>query len=226
MTRDEKRLLLALCIGDGYVREKTNGVTDKTYGEFSITHCPEQLEYLIWKQCLLHSILGGKKSEIYTQYRGQTKDGHKALYDKCIKKGHPYFKVLRRFLYQGGKKTLSRPVLNKLSLLGLMVWYLDDGNLSPIIRDNKLKTYHVRISVKGKLAEIQEIQIYFKEVWNLNWKINKTADLDNYHLRMGKTEGQKFLNMLSPLVMKEVPSMYYKIDVSLNTRVQKLLKQE
>ncbi|MBU6390907.1 MAG: hypothetical protein KGJ87_08805 [Planctomycetota bacterium] len=223
MTKEEKRVLLALCIGDGYVREKTNGVTKMMYGEFSVTHCPEQLAYLEWKLNKIHSILGGKKPKIYSQYRRQSKDGKRPLFDKCIKKGHPYFKVLRRFLYQNGVKTLRRQVLNKLSLLGIIIWYLDDGSLNKLYnrQTNKIKTYHVKISLKGNYSQIVEIQTYFKEVWNLNWRINKTMNQDNYVLRMGKHEGEKFLKLIYPFVKAEIPSMLYKVDASLNTRAQK-----
>jgi len=224
MTREEKRLLLALCIGDGYVREKTNGTTTTMYGEFSVTHCPEQLEYLEWKVNKLHSILGGKKPNIYTQYRRHTKDGSRPLFDKCIKRGHPYFKILRRFLYHNGVKTLRRAVLDKLSLLGVAIWYMDDGSLNKQYnpKTNRVKTYQIKISLKGSYAQIQEIQTYFREVWGLEWHINKTIDIDNYVLRMGKREASKFLKMIYPIVKQEVPSMLYKVDGSLNTRAHKL----
>lgn len=235
MTREEKDTLFSLCFGDGCAREKTNGTSNTLYGEFVVTHSDAQLEYLMWKKKLIHSILGGKEPKTWRYQRRKIGVvlfngyiGKKDPIEYGFRKGHPYFKVVRRMMYPKGVKTFTRPVLNRLTLLGLMIWYLDDGCLSPMIRDGKLRTYHVMISICKPIEELLEIQKYFKEVWNLEWHINK-ANVEGreniYKIRMGKKEGSKFLKMIKPLVEKHVPSLMYKIDVSLNPRVQKLSKE-
>lgn len=230
MTRQEKDLLFSLCFGDGCAREKTNGTSNTKYGEFVITHCGKQLDYLIWKQNLIHTILGGGIPKLW-KYEREKNDkvlfngyiGKKDTIEYGFRKGHPYFKIIKRMMYPNGKKKFSRQVLNRLSVLGLMIWYLDDGCLAPIIRDGRLRTYHVIISVSKPLSELQEIVKYMKEVWNLDWKINSQGL--GSRIRMGKHEGDKFLNMIRPLVEQHVPSMLYKVNISLNTRVQKLLEE-
>lgn len=231
MTRDEKDLLFSLCFGDGCASEKTNGTSKKMYGEFQVAHCDKQLPYLEWKRELVHSIFGGKIPSIGTYHRkrkgvllhnGYT--GTKDTIEHHFSKTHPYFKVIKRMMYKNGKKTFSRAVLNRLSLLGLMIWYLDDGCLAPMIRDGRVRTYHVIITISKPMEQLQEIVKYFKEVWGLNWVINKQGL--GWRIRMGKKEGSKFLEMIKPLVEEHVPSMMYKVDLSLNTRVQKLLKEE
>jgi len=234
MTREQKDLLFALCFGDGCAREKTAGKGSKTlYGEFVVTHSDKQLAYLEWKQNLIHSILGGKKQKIWKYHRRvkgsmyfngyiATKDNHEVGF----RKGHPYFKVIRRMMYKNGVKTFSRAVLNRLSLLGLLIWYLDDGTLSLGIRGGRLRSYHVKIQICKPLHELQVIVDYFTEVWGLTPKINRSGNGKYpYCLRFGKRNGgEKLLKLFQPLVKEHIPSMLYKVDLSQNARAQSVLQ--
>lgn len=216
MTKDQKHTLLALCLGDGYVQERTNNKTQKLYGSFAVTHSEKQLPYLEWKRDLLTNLMGLiKPPKIYKRVRfrkGKWAFKKESYTHYELKKVHPYFKVLRRFLYRNGRKVIDYDVCKKLNLLGILIWYFDDGTIRVKKNPNtgNTKGVHIYLATHCPKEEAESIQKYFHEFWGIRWNVNKVPHHEYCQLRLNVTEGRKFMRLIKPF-KGLVPCMDYKI---------------
>lgn len=191
MTREQKALLIAMIIGDGCVTKQ---------GKFQLKHSIKQKEYLEYKANLVNKILGGKQVQV--------KDVNNNRYPGCIYyKQHRYFKILRKYLYKEGKKTIPLKALNRLSPQGLAIWWMDDGCLFPKKRRGKIHAWELYLNTYLTKEENEEIIYYFLVKWGIRWKLNR--DGNQYRLRCGTQEGRKFLDIVSKYV-KQINCMAYK----------------
>lgn len=204
MYRTRKGIMIALAIGDGSLEKSRtdNGVRLK------IEHGEKQLAYLEHKKDLLYSVLGGKNIRIHTSKR--ERKGTK-LTSYWFRKGHRYFRTLRKWLYPNGEKQLTRRILDKLTPEGLAIWYMDDGNLyNHINKDSGLVTsFRITLSTEVPLDEAEMIRDYFEEKWSITFHINKTKN-NRYRHRCSTKEARKFFDIIAPYI---IDSMKYKINV-------------
>ena len=210
MNKRDKSILLALAIGDGHLEKISRNAV-----RIAIKHSAKQKEYLLYKQSLLHSIIGGKKTTISKRTQVRTVN---LLTSYGFKKGHRYFRVLRKWLYKDGVKTLSRNILNKLTPEAIAIWYMDDGNLYKHRYKGKVTSFRLTLSTEVPMDEAILIRDYFKEVFDISFHINKTKD-GRYRHRCSTKEARKFFDLVEPFI---IPSMMYKIDVPNYIRHERL----
>lgn len=193
-TRIKKRsLLLGMIIGDGHLRKDSNCLT--------ITHSQNQLEYLKYKKNMLENILNCKEIKIYKNTLNKYNTQCYSIY-----KYHKIFRILRKRLYVNNKKYLSFKILNHLDLEAIALWYMDDGSLSAKKRNGKIHAYELTLNTYLSKEENQIIINYFKEIWNINFGLNKSKNF--YRLRMGTKEARKFSKMIENYI---IPCMKYKL---------------
>src|SRR5678816_2460048 len=128
MTKEEKNLLLALCLGDGNLAKpfkKMNGSAGSSF--LNLVHSPAQLGYLTWKRDLIHKILGIKANIREHWTINPANNQRIPIFRLAV--GHRYFAILRKYLYQNNRKIFTPALIHRLSPLGLAIWYLDDGCL-------------------------------------------------------------------------------------------------
>lgn len=184
LTRREKRaLLVGMVIGDGHLRK--NGAS------ISITHNEKQIKYLQLKALMLETILDCKTINIR-----KVKPNKYNTNCYVIEKGHKYFRILRNWIYKDNKKCLSRKILNMLDLPAIAIWYMDDGCLSAKKRNGKIHAYELILNTYLTAEENQIIIDYFKEVWDIQFGLNKSKGL--YRLRMGTKEARRFCKLIKP----------------------------
>lgn len=195
MNDEQISMLIALTLGDGHITPE---------GRYCLNHSEAQKEYLEYKKDILEKIIGGKSITIHkTKNIVKGKEYHGFSIRKCNKKK---LQPIRQMLYdQNGKKLFTREILNKLTLQGIAIWYMDDGSLSSEKVDGKIHAYKLSIATYLTKEENKVIQQYFKEKWNINWNIHK--DGNKYRLRMGTKEARKFIQLIKPYI---IPSMMYK----------------
>ena len=127
----------------------------------------------------------------------------------------PFIKVLRRVVYQEGKKTFSRKLLNRLDARGIAIWYMDDGHIN--IRKNKGKPcgFYIKISTCEPKEQVQTIIDYFEEIWDIHfYMFHEGRQQNSYSICCGTREGLKFISLVKPYV-EQVPSMLHKIQYDL-----------
>lgn len=210
--KESRNLLIGLLLGDGTI--SNNFV-------FKISHTESQKDYVEWKINLLnqHGIKNnGLKSYIQ---KGGYKAGITIYYTQL--NIIPFIKVLRRVFYKEKKILGNRKLLNRLSPLGIAIWYMDDGHIN--IRRNKdgrIHGFYIKISTCEPKSEVQTIIDYFKEVWDINfYMFHEGRQEDSFSLCCGTKEGLKFIELVKPYV-QQVPSMVHKIQFDLSQREKAL----
>lgn len=201
MTKEEKDLLLAFTLGDGYVR--LNGRNKKS-GLLQIVHSTKQRMYIEWKAKKLESIF--KKPIKIHNYN--SKFNGKSYDSLFIFKSHKYFRVLRNYLYKNGEKRITPTAIKRLSPLGLAILYLDDGSL--------LRRTHgiaIRLHLSLYKHEINPILDVFKQKWGIEFKAYRENSKKELYLLYANTVNSfKFLDIVKDIVLTEIGCMRYKVD--------------
>lgn len=194
-----------MCIGDGCLRKphpKTGCV------QLEIAHSNKQKEYCEHKKSLIENIL---HKNIKLHERKVLCSLNNKSYDTCrFMITNDYFIYLRKLLYPFGRKTMNRNILNKLTLEGIAIWYMDDGSCYYKISDisNKPIQIDLRISTDCFTKEENEDIIkYFKEVWGINFHLFYQKSRNCWIIRARKQAALKFIDLIKPYVH---PSMMYK----------------
>ena len=210
--KDSRNLLIALLLGDGTI--SNNNV-------FKIAHSEAQKDYLEWKiKQLNENGIRNNGVKSYIKTRGFN-IGVPVYYTQL--NIIPFIKVLRRVVYKDKKILGNRKLLNRLTPMGVAIWYMDDGHLN--IRKSKegrVHGFYIKISTCEPKNEVQIIIDYFKEVWNINfYMFHEGRKEDSFSLCCGTKEGLKFIELVKPYV-EQVPSMLYKIQFDLSQRKRAL----
>lgn len=200
MNKVEKATLVGLVLGDGHIDcSKNKGIY--TNSAITFIHCKKQKEYLEWKADLLYKIFGGNKPKVI-EFTNNGYNGVKMM------KSNKYFRILHKYLYKNGRKTIPLKTLNRLTPLALAIWWMDDGCLFAKKRNNKIHAWELYLNTYLSDEENQIIINYFQQRWNILWKINH--DKGRSRLRCSTKEGRKFLNIIRPIVNK-IQCMQYKV---------------
>ena len=200
MTKEEKATLIGLVLGDGHLVCSKYKNCNSFHQEFSLIHSIKQREYLEWKVNLIHSILGGNKPSVI-EFNNNGYKGVKAM------KSHRYFRVLHKYLYKNGIKTIPLKALKRLTPLAIAIWWMDDGSLCKKTRNGKVHSWDLYLNTYLSKEENQVIIDYFQDKWDVKWNLNLSKG--KYRLRCSTKEGRKFLNIVRPIV-SQVKCMQYK----------------
>ena len=216
LTEKDKSILIGLLLGDGYIDDK---------GRICIEHGEKQKEYCIYKAKLLHSVCGGRDIKVHEYVRN-----HSILKDKkqfkestfttySFKKQSQSFIPIRQLLYDTNrKKYISEEILPYLTTEAIALWWMDDGCLTKKYTyqngEKKHCGYMLRLCTYLPKEQNEIIQKFFKEKYQMEWNIVKAdgaKDESQWMLRCGSIEGRKFLNIIRDYVIKNVPSLSYKV---------------
>lgn len=213
LSNEQKGLLLALCLGDGCLRKphpKTGAV------QLEIGHSLKQLSYCTYKRDIIYSIFGGKTPPKIGIRKVKVNNKEHAT---CrFTKTNDYFIALRKKLYPYGRKTITRKLLDTLTLQGIAIWYMDDG--SCYFKESEIDGHSIcidlRIATHCFTKEEHEIIVdYFKEVWGINFYTFYSKTRDVYCIRANKQAAIKFIELIKPYV---IPEMQYKCSIKLQER--------
>lgn len=199
-----KKALLGTVLGDSHIAINKS----KTEGHIVLTHSLKQLPYLIWKLDTLVPIIGpvhisGIK-KVSDKYRSVVAASRNSVYLKHIYNDF-YFEREGKV-----KKEVHINVLNRLDPVSLAIWYQDDGGVN-----TKNGTVISSISLAVCSFSDNELELickYFKDVWQLVWKIKTMSS--GYKVLISSGDSMRsFIEIIYPHMC---PWMNYKID-SLNS---------
>lgn len=195
--KEIRSAIIGMVCGDGFISKNS---------DLRINHCLRQKEYLEYKKNILqHKQLHEIKLVDYVCH------GYPGV--RLCTRVRPIYRILRKVFYpNGGKKIISRKILNYLTPVGLAIWYQDDGGLSAKKRDGKIRSYEVFLNTHLTKEDNQIIIDYFKEKWDIRWTQVKNKGW--YRLRMGTREGRKFVKIIKDHI---VQCMKYKVFPLLET---------
>lgn len=216
LTEKDKSILIGLLLGDGYIDDK---------GRICIEHCEKQKDYCIFKAKLLHSVCGGKDIKVheYVRTRSILKDKKQfkenTFTTYSFKKQSKSFIPIRNMLYgENRKKVITPEIFKLLTLESIALWWMDDGCLTKkytyVNNEKKQCGYTLRLCTYLPKEQNELIKNFFIETYNVKWNVVKAdgaKDDSQWMLRCGTIEGRKFLNIIREYILKNVPSMKYKV---------------
>ena len=205
-------ILLGSALGDGHFVCRTVNSNCSV----KLSHSLTQEDYLRWKANILQSYFGGS---VYQSTRDEVL--RMIRYDTRVHKELTafYFDLYKKKDGEvGGKLHPRLKWLNRMTALGLMVWYFDDGHLR---HDRRISIHTEGLTHRGVL----KCQQHLEQAWNLNPRLErrsvKEGREDQYAIIIKASESQRFLEIILPLIPKECKSMLYKIAmVYKNTKFQ------
>lgn len=182
-----------MALGDGYIAPS---------GYIKVRHCLAQEDYARWKRDLI------RKHVRVTECYPVDNNGYGAW--EWRTRTCRFLKLYHRVLYpQGIKNKANRKILDKLTPLGLAIWYMDDGGLSQKKAPSGIvKANDLMLNTHLTQADNQIIIDYFVETWGIQFTQVKNRGW--YRLRCGTAEARKFISIVRPYV-EQVPSMAHKL---------------
>lgn len=192
ITKQQRNLLIALAIGDGYVSK---------HGTICVFHSSKQKEYVEHKFNLVRHLC--THSELLTRqvYTGDTQYGFTCKVTK-------FTKMLRKILYPNGVKKITRKLLNRLDASHLALWWMDDGHCHNEIYEN---TGNLRASISTLSTCISKEDNQIIIDWILETfgvKFGQRKMKNHYALVCRTREGRKLRNVIGNFV---IPSLKYKL---------------
>jgi hypothetical protein len=209
LSSEQKAIILGNLLGDGHLQLAPNTLKAR----LKFTHSIAQREYVEWEYKKLGWLCekvkqpyetvtkkGYHECIAYTSYEPQLLEYHQLFYRPSTKRGRRF----EKFVPENLSSYLTDPT-------SLMVWYLDDGTRRP---DGGA----CRLATQGFTYSEQEIlQDCLKKNFNIQSKIEPVIDpqkeVVQYNLAILTREGHadKFLKLFDQRVLKEIPSMKYKV---------------
>lgn len=216
LTEKDKSILIGLLLGDGYIDDK---------GRIYIEHGEKQKDYCIYKAKLLHSVCGGKDIKVHEYIRNRSILKDKKQFKEStfitysFKKQSQSFIQIRQVLYNSNrKKYISEEILQYLTPEAIALWWMDDGCLTKkyTYKNNEKKHcgYMLRLCTYLPKEQNEIIQKFFEDQYQMKWNVVKAdgaKDDTQWMLRCGTIEGRKFLNIIREYIIKNVPSLSYKV---------------
>jgi hypothetical protein len=177
--------------------------------QFDITHCKKQLAYLLWKESILRAYV--KFGELIVD---RSKEDERYVYYKktSLVKSTKGLVYLYENFYGTGKKIINRKLLNRLTDLGLAIWFMDDGSLIPhsFNKDGDIRALKLRLHTSNFDYNEHVIMKEFFEDIDVNFNI--TSDREYFCLSTGKMGSiYNFINRIKFFV-ELVNCMRYKIE--------------
>ena len=183
-----------MVLGDGCIRRKPN---EQNY-QFIMTHSLKQKEYALWKKTVLEQV-GTVKTYIYeylnTKYPQVTISTNTRKY---------FSKLAEKFYTEDRTKIVTKNILNKITPLGLAIWYMDDGTLC-FHKDGSFANCELYTCSFSK-EENELIISWLKRKYNLQATLRLRKD-KFYSIAFNKSEAIKFIELVKEYIHK---SMQYK----------------
>lgn len=209
LDNNEFQVLFGCLLGDGSIKRKQGC----SHFIFACSHSYKQKEYVLWKKDFFSKFFATYNESI-------NKDDDSKSYSLFFTRSSPLFTQLRRKFYTkekfGTKDILPLSILNNLDLLGLLIWFLDDGYSG---KRKTGETLSPTISVKGYPSK--ELN-NFCEMFNKKYNLNLFVRYAKHRNGMNKTiampaKDRDFLLPIWKKYIKElkIPKcMYYKLNYS------------
>ncbi len=187
-----KQVILGSVLGDGSLERPPKG--SKNWG-LGIKHSLNQEKYLRYK----YGLIGGLAGKIdYPSERVRL---------RCIR--HPFFTGLAKMFVPGKKKIFRNNAMQDIGPLGLAIWYMDDGNLTPrYMRKNgqmdgpaiRFCTHICTTTDRAALKRLLCRAAGVKNPMDCKWKNPRKPDEPYFGIRLSKEDVDVFLNVIRPFI--------------------------
>ena len=197
-------ILIGTLLGDACL------AISKTYGKDAfllVEQCEKQRDYVFKKYDFFKDICLSKPS---SRKRDDTLSKNGVTY-RFNTVQHPGLTYIHSMMYKDGRKTVTKDLLELLTMAGLAYWYFDDGSLQ------KSGKRYMFCTDNFSLDEVKLLREYLFKRWKLYTSIvrfNNSYGNLKYRLYVAKRSNPLFTSYLKPFVL---PCMNYKVDWSSET---------
>lgn len=127
---------------------------------------------------------------------------------------------LYKKIYVNGKKHLTKSILNRFDEITLAIMYMDAGCLG-LHKDPKhpgnYKSREIHLNVQSfSLDEVKMLQSHLLNKWGIDFHL--TFDKGKPRLWCNTKNTIKFLEIVTPVIHYNFPTMYYKLDLKYKTK--------
>lgn len=186
-TEKQLQIIYGSLLGDASISNGRKGKYD-CESIFEEHHCAAQKQYIFWKYDELKNLCSsGPKEDNVGRWRIRTFH-------------HPFFSQLRKTWYPEGIKIIPKNILNEIGVLGLAVWFMDDGSLSK--ESNFIKLHTCSFSEK----EHDVLSLWLKEKFCINSHMKIYSGYRNLIIDLDSRKD--FVNLIKDHVIE---SMKYKV---------------
>ena len=184
LNNDQYQVLLGSFLGDGYIDYQDKL---KKVGRLNISHSEKQKNYLEWKAKSFNSLASLSQESCKKTINGST----------CNIQNQFSF-TSKLFVLE---ETVTLKSIEKLDLLGLAVWVMDDGSLRNSYSKDDIKFSITIDSNSFSLEENNYLVSIIKNNFNLNATVQKTKDF--YRINFNKENSIKLRELISPFVSND-----------------------
>lgn len=199
LNEEQEQIILGSLLGDGSILNKRG-----TY-EFRVSHDKKQKEYLYWKNNFLK----------FPSY--EYKNNPQVIISKTNKEFERFFD-----LFPDNKENIKiDEILNKLSPLGIAIWFIDDGNFNYGSNSLNIATCYFTKSQNEKIIKwFKEKNINF-QLKTINTKGFTNKQVKKYFiLSTDKANAIKFLRLIQPITKTMPKIIQYKLGKDDNRRLR------
>jgi hypothetical protein len=201
-------IIYASILGDGYL--------EKQYlrgdARLRLEHSEAQEGYIRWKVDMISPFLGGK---VRSRTRPERPDTTFFVYDSHVQGELTdiYYNLFKKKRDEGYRLNLRLKWLNRFTVLGLMIWFFDDGHLHP--RDREIV---IGVHSLGE-ANVAKLRQYLKSAWDLDTRVEMSKQTINQkviyyaRLRFSTNQSKKFIRAIMPVIPRKCKSLLYKISM-------------
>jgi recombination protein RecA len=200
LSETENQIILGSLLGDGHLRKDTQSIRAGTKGK--LVHCEAQKQYLEWKHQELRRLSSIIK-EGKNKNRNKTKEFK--IFSFQLNTNHCLNYYYNLFYDNNRKKHISIEIIEKLSTLGLAIWFMDDGC--------KIASGGYNLFTNGFNKEEQEkilpiLSSKFGLKLTLHKNFNKEYNKTYYFIYISAQSAKRFENLIEPYI---VECMRYKL---------------
>lgn len=198
-----EEIIIAMLLGDGHAQGKKSKCID-------ICHSIKQHGYVSWKLDLLKRFVHPN-----TDFKSRKHDPPQV---RITTPSTPAITEVYHKLYINGVKQITQPILDKVTLLGLAIWFMDDGSVAWQRKNRRgellanPKIISVRLSTEGfSLKENELICQWLFDKFNVLFRVIFVLGSCKWTLHVSTSKDvSRFLELMRPFVM-QVECMKYKI---------------
>src|SRR3990167_9198192 len=219
MTRRQRQIIVGTLLGDASI--SVHGKARSC--NMKIGHCKSQKDYLEWKKKELDGLF--QQSEANITCPGPTSFQNSQDFYSYTSGCHQELSFLNGLLYRKirGKRTkvISWRVLDMLGIVGILVWYLDDGTM--VWPDGLKRSLNFRLATYcfGRSGN-KIIRAWFWKRYGIRVLLTFDCIHDSWYLRARKIDTKKFLDLISGETKTIPQCMKYKFDPTTSTTLCRL----
>jgi hypothetical protein len=194
----QKGIILGTLLGDAWLYKNKKGHVTAWF-----QHCEKQKKYAEYKATQLSTLF--RRPAIIVPYNPKIDMWYRTTGYRYLSISHPYFDYLYNALYFSGKKEVSKEVLKDLTLLGVAIWFGDDGSAN-----DKDKSYYFHTNAFS-IESIQNLREWLYRNIHVKTSIIKLKSNNDikYILRIVTADVEQFEKIVGPFIT-ELPAVDYK----------------